>query len=199
MKLKHKCAKKHGNFHLTSQWIAQHYLEDFRCDPTWKITSIIARVKKEMKLRISKIKAWRVRDYTLKQINGDEKEQYSRLYDYRRELLRTNPGSTVEFKEEKGVFEGMYVCLAGLKMAFKSGCRPMVYLDGCWLKGTFGGQLLAATTIDPNDCILPIAWAAVNTKSTDTWSWFFQLLQQDLEMWNSYHWVFMSDRQKVNN
>ena len=72
-------------------------------------------------------------------INGDEKEQYTRLYDYRNELIRTNPGSIVKFKEPKGVFEGMYVCLAGLKNAFKVGCRPLVCLDGCWLKGTYGG------------------------------------------------------------
>ena len=72
------------------------------------------RVKKEMKFQISKMKAWRARDYALRQINGDEKEQYARLYDYRKELLRTNPGSTVEFKEPKGVFEGMYICIGGL-------------------------------------------------------------------------------------
>ena len=32
------------------------------------------------------------------------------------------------------------------------------------------GQLLAATAIDPNDCILPVAWAVVRTESTETWT-----------------------------
>ena len=196
--LKHKCAKKHKNFHVSSTLLAQKYIEEFRVDPTWKIDSFIERVKKDMKYTITKIMAWRARDHALKAINGDEKEQYGLLHAYRKEILRTNPGSTVEFREPKGPFAGMYVCIDGLKKAFKAGCRPLICLDGCWLKGTYGGQLLAATGVDPNECILPIAWAIVKSETTDTWTWFLELLKNDLEMYNSHHWVFMSDRQKVS-
>ena len=64
--LKHKCARKNSNFHLTSQWLAQKYIEEFRADPTWSGTAIKDRVKKEMKLNISRMKAWRARDFALK-------------------------------------------------------------------------------------------------------------------------------------
>ncbi|KAF2308700.1 hypothetical protein GH714_013374 [Hevea brasiliensis] len=37
--------------------------------------------------------------------------------------------------------------------------RKLICLDGCWLKGTHGGQLLSAVAIDPNDCIFPLAYA----------------------------------------
>ena len=84
--------------------------------------------------------------------------------------MRTNPRTTIEFMEEKGEFKGVYMCLDGLKKAFQACGRPLVCLDGCWLKGTYGGQLLAATAIDPNDCILPVAWAVVRTESTKTWT-----------------------------
>ena len=198
LNLKHKCAKKHKNFHVTSKWLAQKYIEDFRIDPTWKLNAFIERVKKDLKTKIVKMKAWRARDYALKAITGDEKEQYSKLYEYRKEILRTNPGTTMEFKEPKGAFEGVYVCIDGLKKAVISGCRPLVCLDGCWLKGKYGGQLLSATVINPNDCIYPFAWAVVKTESAETWTWFLELLKDDLEMYNSHHWVLMSDRQKVS-
>ena len=52
--LKHKYGKVHKNFHLTSKLIVQRYLEEFRGDPTWSLDGI---VKKDMKLKISKMKA----------------------------------------------------------------------------------------------------------------------------------------------
>ena len=73
--LKHKinCCKQHKNFHLTSKWLAQKYLEEFRNDSAWPIQSIIDRVKKDMKLKITRMKAWRAKTHALKQIIGDEK------------------------------------------------------------------------------------------------------------------------------
>lgn len=90
------------------------------------------------------------------------------------------------------------MCLAALKSGFKAGCRPIIGVDGCWLKGPYGGQLLAAVGIDPNDCIYPIAWCVVGKENTVSWRWFLNLLAKDLEINNSYHWCFMSDKQKVN-
>ncbi|KAM0946266.1 putative MULE transposase domain-containing protein [Dioscorea sansibarensis] len=90
----------------------------------------------------------------------------------------------------------MYVCLAPLKAGFMAGCRPVISVDGCWLKGLFGGHLLSAVGIDANDCIYPIAWAVVEKENHANWRWFLELLAADLEINNSHHWAFMSDRQK---
>lgn len=117
---------------------------------------------------------------------------------YMAEILRSNPGSSVHGRWKDGFFVGMYVCFAALKSAFKEGCRLLVCLDGCWLKGTYGGQLLSAVGIDPNDCMFPIAYALVETESKETWSWFLELLGSDLDIDDSSKWTFMSDRQKVS-
>ncbi|MFQ6665365.1 hypothetical protein Gotur_032124, partial [Gossypium turneri] len=37
--------------------------------------------------------------------------------------------------------------------------RRIIGLDGCWLKGYYGGHLLAADGVDANDCIYPVAFA----------------------------------------
>ena len=89
------------------------------------------------------------------------REQYSHLHDYKLELLKTNLGSIITFELDEGKFKSMYVCFATLKNRFKVGCRPLISIDGTWLKGVFGGELLTAVGIDANDCIFPIAWAIV--------------------------------------
>ncbi|GKV00257.1 hypothetical protein SLEP1_g12979 [Rubroshorea leprosula] len=76
----------------------------------------------------------------------------------------------------------MYVCLGPIKQGFKAGCRPFICLDGCFLKGMFGGQLLCAVAIDPNDCMYPLAFAVVESEWKDSWSWFLDQLMDDFDI-----------------
>ncbi|KAL4360525.1 hypothetical protein GQ457_04G013760 [Hibiscus cannabinus] len=57
------------------------------------------------------------------------------------------------------------------KDGFKASCRPIICLDGCHLKGYHGGHLLTAVGIDANDCIYPIAFAAVESECHSSWCW----------------------------
>ena len=69
-------------------------------------------------------------------------------------------------------------------------------MDGCHIKTKFGGQLLTAVGMDPNDCIYPIAIAVVEVESLATWKWFLQKLKEDLGIDNTYPWTIMTDKQK---
>ncbi|XP_050237850.1 uncharacterized protein LOC126687349 [Mercurialis annua] len=195
--LEHSCVRDHNIRHINPTWIAHHYLEQFRADPTWKLDGIVQAVKLNQKAEIYKVKALRAKNIALNILDGDDTEQISMLHDYRLELMRTHPGSSIMFKQELGVFKGMYVCLAPLREGFRAGCRSIISIDGCWLKGIHGGQLLAAVGIDANDCIYPVAWAIVDNENKENWLWFLRLLAEDLDIRNSYHWCFMSDRQKM--
>ncbi|KAH0645435.1 hypothetical protein KY284_033319 [Solanum tuberosum] len=142
-------------------------------------------------------KAWRAKQQALKWVYGDEGAQYGKLLRYRADLVNTNSGSNVEIWRDECKFKGFYVCLAPLKEAFKSGCRPLISLDGCWLKGRYGGNLLAAIAIDPNDCIFLVVYVVISdAESKETWSWFLKNLGYDLKITNSHHIAFMSNRQK---
>eukprot|EP00257_Ricinus_communis_P026965 XP_025014379.1 uncharacterized protein LOC112535866 [Ricinus communis] len=125
--------------------------------PSWAIQWIIQAVKEDCGVEVSKLKAWRARNVALRFINGDETKQLSSLHDYKLELLRSNPGSTIVFGLNEGVFNSMYVCFAALREGFKF-CRPFISSDGCWLKGVFGGQLLTTVGLDANDCIYSVVW-----------------------------------------
>ncbi|MBA0776120.1 hypothetical protein Gotri_011169, partial [Gossypium trilobum] len=47
-------------------------------------------------------------------------------------------------------FKRFYVCFEALKKGWKEGCRPILGLDGCFLKGPFKGKLLATVGINGN-------------------------------------------------
>ena len=74
----------------------------------------------------------------------------------------------------------IYVCLGACKEGFKSRCRLLIGLDGCHLKGVYGGQLLCAVGIDPNDETWVIAYAVVEMENKSSWIWFLELLAVDV-------------------
>ncbi|XP_039145858.1 uncharacterized protein LOC120283285 [Dioscorea cayenensis subsp. rotundata] len=193
--LVHECTRDHVNRHVNAQWIANTYLEQFRADPSWKLSGVIQAVKTNQEVDISRLKAYRAKCIAQRIIDGDEESQMARLHDF--ELLKTHPGSAIIVNcNDEGVFEALYVCLAPLREGFLAGCRHLISVDGCFLKGLYGGQLLCAVGIDANDCIYPISWAMVKKENKDNWKWFFEVLAEDLRITDSKKWAFILDRQK---
>ena len=76
------------------------------------------------------------------------------------------------------------------------GCRHIIGLNGCFLKGSYGGQVLAAVGRDENDNMFPIAMAVVEAENMDSWTWFLKSLIDDIGDGGDMGWIFMSDRQK---
>lgn len=84
------------------------------------------------------------------------------------------------------------------KRGFLAACRPVIFIDGCHLKTEFGGVLLTAIGMDPNDCIYPVAFAVVQVENTKAWRWFLTVLKEDLGIVDTSLWTVMSDKQKVS-
>ncbi|XP_062152008.1 uncharacterized protein LOC133860409 [Alnus glutinosa] len=138
-----------------------------------------------------------------KRLYGCLGEQYGRLWDYCETLRRTNPGSCVMLKFEKtnpnlpAKFHRLYMSLAAMKKGFLEGCRPVIGLDGCFLKGPYKGILLAAVGRDANNNMYPIAIAVVESETKDSWTWFLECLVSDLGSHERHTSPpFISDRQK---
>ena len=89
--------------------------------------------------------------------------------------------------------------IKALKKGFLVGCRKIIGLNGCFLKGVFGGQMFNAIGRDENDNIYPLAQAIVENENKDSWNWFIQLLLSDLEKSKDTKWTFISGRLKVWN
>ena len=63
----------------------------------------------------------------------------------------------------------------------------------------YGGQLLAAVGKDGNNQMFPICFAVVEAETKDSWSWFVNLLVEDLDHVKKKKWAFISDQQKVQH
>ena len=138
----------------------------------------------------------RARRLVKKVIEGDELEQYNNMWDYAQEFRRSNSGSSFYVGVSDGIFGSCYFSLDACKRGFMQACRPVICLDECHLKTKYGGVMLCAVGMDPNDCIYPPAFAVVEVENTDTWKWFLSNLKSDLGIVNTDPWTIMSDKQK---
>ncbi|XP_038683017.1 uncharacterized protein LOC119983401 [Tripterygium wilfordii] len=140
-------------------------------------------------------------------VQGSHKLQFKRLHDFCFEVLRSNPGSSCSVSailpSSEGpsrslmpVFDNIYICLEACKKSFAT-CRPIIGIDGYFLKGIYGGQLLTAVGRDPNDQMLPIAFAVADKETRATWRWFLQRLLEDIGSHRDHRWTFVSDQQKL--
>lgn len=116
-------------------------------------------------------------------VDGSFLEDYTRIYDYCHEILKTNPGSTVRLNvdlvlesidDQRPHFRRLYICYATCNESFKL-FRHVKGIDGCFLKGTYGGKSLAAISRDPIDQMLPIAFAVLEIENKYSWTWFLEI------------------------
>lgn len=70
-------------------------------------------------------------------------------------------------------------------------------MDGTFLKGPIGGQLLVAMALDGNCGVFPLAFAIVEKENKYTWSFFLHHLHTMIGDPQQSHMTFMTDRQKV--
>lgn len=200
----HTCMPTFKQKQINSTWIAEHYLNEIRMNPSWPVPNFHKKIVNDLKCDVSRHAVYRAKRKALLKINGTHQIQFEEVWNYGNELQRVMPDTTVKILTEepdagtdRGRFLRIYVCLGPLKKAFAYHCRHIVGLDGCHLKGPFGGQLLAAVGIDANEGMYPVAWAVVEAETTESWKWFLQLLCPDIQVISDVQWTFISDRQKV--
>lgn len=113
-------------------------------------------------------------------------------------VIRQNLGSTTVVKVERilhnaPIFQRLFVVFATQKDSFLAGCRPMIGLDACHLKGPFQGQLMHAVARDENNHMYPLAMAVVEAETKDSWTWFLDNLLDVIGRLEERRWSFMSD------
>ncbi|KAK6778077.1 hypothetical protein RDI58_024795 [Solanum bulbocastanum] len=201
----HSCKNwHHYNKTITSSFIARTYLDRIKHNRGWKMSEFRDTVSVELKAHVTFTQARMAMKKAIALLDGSLKDQFAILWDYVHEIDKTNPGTSIYMKFTNNEmpnmpyrFQRVYLCFAACKEAFKVGCRRIVGVDGCWLKGPmYGNQLLTAVGLDANNNIFPVAYAVVERETKETWSWFLTHLASDLEIDDQESWTFMSDKQK---
>ncbi|TXG59922.1 hypothetical protein EZV62_014495 [Acer yangbiense] len=62
----------------------------------------------------------------------------------------------INLQTDTTIFQMIFVSFEAQKMRFLEGCRPFIGIDGCHLKGPYGGVLLSAVALDANSGLYPL-------------------------------------------
>ncbi|KAK8628204.1 hypothetical protein V6N13_063914 [Hibiscus sabdariffa] len=144
----HQCMMSSKNRNATYKWLAKTYIEKYRADPTYSSRLLKKDVMADHVYNVSYGKCLRAKHLALEMVLRSHKEQYSMIYDYLGEIRQTNPGSTTILMLDERVFLRMYICLQACKDGYKAGCRSVLSIDGCHLKGYYGGTFVAVVAVD---------------------------------------------------
>ena len=199
----HTCVMDNKNREATSDWMAKKLIAVMRTYPNLSRKGIEAEMLK-YGVHPSKQQVYRAKQKAREEIEGTHSESYSKLPKYAVLLRQHNPGSVCKIHYDRPNllveprFLRLFISFKSQKDGFLGGCRSFVGFDGCHLKGSFGGVLLAAVALDGNNSIFSIAFAIVEVENKETWSWFFHFFEEFFGPFdNNCPLTVMSDRQKV--
>ncbi|PKI50818.1 hypothetical protein CRG98_028813 [Punica granatum] len=198
----HTCSRKLKNKLADRNWIANKLVEMLSLCPNMTGGDAFKQIGKTFQIQVNEMKIYRALKIAKQMVEGSEKEQFAKLWDYCEELRKTNPSSTFQLGVVRTdlsfppVFDRLYIGFDATKKGMLAGCRPLIGLDGCFLKGYYGGTILAAVTQDGNQSFYVIAYAVVEQETKNTWGWFLRRLFEDIGDPKTQGWEFISDMQK---
>ncbi|XP_050225506.1 uncharacterized protein LOC126674981 [Mercurialis annua] len=138
---------------------------------------IISDMQRDFGVVLNYNKAWRSRGKALELIRGKPRDSYSVLPNFLNMLVKTNPGSVVDLQTAEGnkfkyVFMALDASIKGWNF-----CRPVIVVDGTFLKSNYGGTLLTASTQDGGGKIFPLAFCVVDSENDESWHYFFEKIK----------------------
>ncbi|KAL4554548.1 hypothetical protein LXL04_039380 [Taraxacum kok-saghyz] len=172
----HSCTRsnKGGNKHATQGWIADVVTDKLKSEGDVSPVDLQKWLMQSYNVDIPYMRVFRGREQAYTDMYGKWDDSYENIYDFKLELEKRNPGT----------------CSKG----FLAGCRPYIGLDACHLKGKFNGVLAAATSIDGNNGMFPVAYGVLESENTKSWTWFLKSLEKAIGTPNGL--VISSDMQK---
>ncbi|KAH9781138.1 SWIM-type domain-containing protein [Citrus sinensis] len=198
----HTCPRVDDNFEASLNWIEATYLHLFKANPDIKISVIAAGLMQKYGIECNNQRLYGAKRKAFELLGQDHKASYSKLFRYMHALLNSNPGSTVSLERdwfggaEFLIFKRFFICFDSSRRGFFEGCRPMIGVDGCHLKGPYRGVLLTAVSIDANYGIYPLAMCVAETENNDSWQYFMDKLYDQVGCNSGEGLCFISDRQK---
>ncbi|KAK9994209.1 hypothetical protein SO802_023912 [Lithocarpus litseifolius] len=175
-------------------YILERYIRE---DPAYKIKNLRHVALADLKHEVSHYKVCDAKQKAVAAIYGDFKESYAELPRFLAGLKDASPGTKykleVDDNYEQGtctfnsVFWAFRPCIVGFKH-----CRPVISIDATHLYGKYKGNLMIAMATDANNKIYPLAFAVVESESTETWGWFLACIRRYVT--DRRHLCVISDR-----
>lgn len=168
----HICLRSGYSKMLKRSSIAMLFEERLRLNPKFSKTEMAEEIKMEYNLIVTKEQCAKAKSKLYRERKASHEVHFSRIWDYEAELKRSNPYSTVVIETIPGVtptskqrFDQFYICFTSQRETWIQSCRPIIGLDGAFLKWDIKGHLLAAIGRDGDNRIVLIAWAVVEVEN----------------------------------
>ncbi|XP_038975443.1 uncharacterized protein LOC103699943 [Phoenix dactylifera] len=196
----HTCG---GGLHVRSHpkaskhWVSNIVKDKLQDMPLYRPTDIVKDIHREYGVELPYHQVWHGKEVAMKDLYGHRSKSYDRIRWYCKAIIETNPGSIAEYETIGGRFRCLFILFHASVMGFIRGCRPLIFMDGTFIKHKDGGVVLGATSKDANGGIFPIAYGVVDTETDDNWEWFCRILKEAIHNCSDYHgeqFTFMMDR-----
>ncbi|KAH9715583.1 SWIM-type domain-containing protein [Citrus sinensis] len=161
---KHECKLTKKSVKATSTWIAEMIKGHVATDANVKISLLKNYMQEKFRLKIEKLTMYRAREKVRILVNGDHSKGYEKLFQFAAAIHRAEPGAVCKVLcdavtvPEKCLFQRFFVAFPAQRNAFLNGCRPFIGINGCHLKGKYGGVLLAVVASNANKWICFNSW-----------------------------------------
>ena len=179
-------------------WIASKFENLVKTNPSVSIKVIDDLLRENYRVSVDSQRLYNAKKKALAGLAKDHAKCFSLLRRYAYMLNQSNPGSAVHIctQDPPPTCQRMFLSFEAQKIGFMEGCRPFIGVDGCHLKGPFGGVLLSAVALDANSGLFPLAVCICEKENQASWEWFLYNLKIHLKYPSSRNLTFMSDRQK---
>ncbi|XP_074348493.1 uncharacterized protein LOC141687171 [Apium graveolens] len=143
------------------------YVKQVIDTPEIPIKTIIPLINNEHNHIVGYKKAWRGKQIAIEEVYGSWATTYQALPMFIAAIMKTNPGTIAEIdvvphSEERGtsVCKRIFWCLNSMMDGWQH--RPVISIDGTFLKGRYRGKLLIAMGVDSNNHPFPIYYGLVD-------------------------------------
>ncbi|KAK9069470.1 hypothetical protein SSX86_011374 [Deinandra increscens subsp. villosa] len=180
----HSCIRsnKSGNKLASQGWVASIVKDKLKSDGDVSPTELQKWIMKNYNVDVPYFKVFRGKEQAFNGLYGKWEDSFEKINAFKEELLSRNPGSVVDIEFEmegnKKLFLRFFISLIACSKGFLDGCRPYIALDACHLKGKFNGVLVAATSVDGNNAMFPVAFGVLESENKNSWIWFLELLRK---------------------
>ncbi|XP_074327403.1 uncharacterized protein LOC141665321 [Apium graveolens] len=152
--------------------------------PEIPIKTIIPLINNDHNHIVGYKKAWRGKQIAIEEVYGSWATSYQALPIFLAAIKKTNPGTITEIDvvphaQERGtsVCKRIFWCLKAMMDGWQH-ARPVISIDGTFLKGRYRGKLLVAMGVDSNNHPFPLCYGLVDEETYENWSWFLQHLRR---------------------
>ncbi|XP_030922939.1 uncharacterized protein LOC115949803 [Quercus lobata] len=165
---------------MDSKFISIALEKYVREDLTRKVRDLRSMLHARHGHDVTMYKVWEAKQKAVARIYGDFDESYAELPRFLAALSDADPDTVTTLKCDPHVpgtcifnsaFWAFGPCIRGFRH-----CRPVISIDATHLYGKYKGKLLIAMATDGNNEVYPLAFAVVESESTETWGWFLACL-----------------------